>query len=171
MAMSIEVRTIGTETAQKVVAGAVEHATALGIAVCVAVVDRSGHLVAFLRMDGSPLLSTRLAEDKAYTAVSFGLPTDRWWDVIREEPALVHSLPATDRFVAFGGGVPIEDAGQVVGAVGVSGGTVAQDAAVAEGAVKAVRRRRAAAARKAPTARKATAARNATTGRQRAATR
>jgi uncharacterized protein GlcG (DUF336 family) len=158
MAMSIEVRTIGTETAQKAVAGAVEHATALGIAVCVAVVDRSGHLVAFLRMDGSPLLSTRLAEDKAYTAVSFGLPTDRWWDVIREEPALVHGLPATDRFVVFGGGVPIEDAGQVVGAVGVSGGTAAQDVAVAEGAVKALRRRR-----------KATTARKATTGRQRAA--
>jgi uncharacterized protein GlcG (DUF336 family) len=158
MAMSIEVRTVGTETAQKAVAGAVEHATALGIAVCVAVVDRSGHLVAFLRMDGSPLLSTRLAEDKAYTAVSFGLPTDRWWDVIREEPALVHGLPATDRFVVFGGGVPIEDAGQVVGAVGVSGGTAAQDVAVAEGAVKALRRRR-----------KATTARKATTGRQRAA--
>jgi uncharacterized protein GlcG (DUF336 family) len=157
MAMSIEVRTIGTETAQKAVAGAVEHATALGIAVCVAVVDRSGHLVAFLRMDGSPLLSTRLAEDKAYTAVSFGLPTDRWWDVIREEPALVHGLPATDRFVVFGGGVPIEDAGQVVGAVGVSGGTAAQDVAVAEGAVKAVRRRRPAAARKA-TARRQPAA-------------
>jgi uncharacterized protein GlcG (DUF336 family) len=105
-----------------------------GVAVCIAVSDHGGHLVAFERMDGAPLLSVQLAQDKAYSVCAFqGLPTDQWWPLLEGEGALRHGIVKTDRLVVFGGGVPVRTpAGDLVGAVGVSGGSAEQDAAIAQ---------------------------------------
>ncbi|KWW97606.1 ATP:cob(I)alamin adenosyltransferase [Carbonactinospora thermoautotrophica] len=139
--MSDRVTTVATVTlsgAQQVLAAAVEHAATLDVPVCVAVADRAGNLVAFARMDGAPLLSAGLAQDKAYTVAAFGLPTHAWWDLIKDTPSLLHGIVKTERLVIFGGGVPLVVDGELVGAVGVSGGSVEQDREIAEAGASAL---------------------------------
>ncbi|MET8249570.1 heme-binding protein [Streptomyces sp. NPDC005202] len=128
----INVRTIGLKAARSAVDAAVAEATSIGVPACVAVVDRMGHLLAYGRMDGAPLLSGQLAQDKAYTVAAFGPPTHDWFDLIKDEPALLHGIVKIDRLVVFGGGVPVTVDGELVGAVGVSGGSTAQDRLIAE---------------------------------------
>jgi uncharacterized protein GlcG (DUF336 family) len=99
----------------------------------IAVVDESGVLKAFSRMDGAALLSVQVSQDKAYTAVGFGMPTHGWFDFIKNDPPLAAGAPSgIDRLVIFGGGYPIMVDGTVVGAIGVSGGHYSQDQEVAE---------------------------------------
>ncbi|GAA0667597.1 heme-binding protein [Streptomyces thermocarboxydovorans] len=139
MTALINARTIGLNAARSAVDTAVAVATSLGVPVCVAVVDRAGHLLAYGRMDSAPLLSAQIALDKAYTVAAFGLPTHEWFDLIKDEPALLHGIVKTDRLVVFGGGVPVTVDGELVGAVGVSGGSTKQDRLIAEsGAAAAV---------------------------------
>ena len=101
--------------------------------VCIAVADRGGHLLAFARMDGAPVMSATLSQDKAYTVAAFaGLPTHQWYDLIKDDPPVLTGIVKTDRLVVFGGGVPINAGGALAGAVGVSGGSAEQDRAIAE---------------------------------------
>ena len=132
------VATITLSGAQQVLTAALDHATALGVPVCLAVVDRAGHLLAFARMDGAPLLSAGIAQDKAYTVAAFGLPTHAWWDLIKDEPPLREGIVKTDRLIVFGGGVPLLADGVLVGAIGVSGGTADQDRDIAEAGARAL---------------------------------
>lgn len=119
--------------ARRVLDAAVARAESMGVPVCLAVTDRSGSLLAYLRMDGAPLLSEQLARDKAYTVAAFsGRPTHEWWDAIADDPAVRSGLGCVDRLVIFGGGVPIRSSGELVGAVGVSGGSAEQDREIAE---------------------------------------
>ena len=122
---------ISFDGATRVLTEAMAEADRLGVPACVAVADRAGHLVAFGRMDGAPLLSAQIAQDKAYTVSAFGLPTHEWWDLVREEPALLHGIVKTDRLIIFGGGVPLVRDDEKVGAVGVSGGSSEQDRQIA----------------------------------------
>lgn len=118
---------------------AVAEAQKLGIRINVAVVDRSGHTVAFLRMAGSPFHSAAIAEDKAYTAVSFGRHTAAWNDILESRStALRHGLMARDRFAGFGGGLVIKQDDERIGAIGVSGGTEDQDIVCAEAGLRAI---------------------------------
>jgi uncharacterized protein GlcG (DUF336 family) len=117
---------------------ALAEARRAGIAICVAVVDRAGHPLVFKRMPGSPLHSIDIALDKAYTAVSFGRPTEQWdARLAKGSEMLRHGLLQRARFAPFGGGRPIRHEGAVVGAIGISGGTEAQDVALAEAALAA----------------------------------
>ena len=110
------------------VLGTVAKANALGLRVNVAVVDRSGMLAAFLRMPGAPLHSVDIAIDKAYTAVSFGLATGRWTEALKEHSDAVRDgITRRPRFVAFGGGLPILEGGELIGGIGVSGASEQQD--------------------------------------------
>ena len=116
-----------------------EKSASIKVPVCIAVADRGGNLVSFVRMDGAPLMSAGLAQDKAYTVVSFnGLPTDKWWDIIGDEPPLLHGIVKTDRLIVFGGGVPITEGDTLVGAVGVSGGSAEEDVEIASAGAAAV---------------------------------
>jgi uncharacterized protein GlcG (DUF336 family) len=119
---------ITTEVALRAVDGAVQHAIQLGIKINVAVCDASGTPMAFLRMNGAPLHSIGISEDKAYTAVSFGLPTGQWVQILSKHSDGVRlGLPTRPRFVQFGGGLPIHVNGTLVGGIGVSGGSEQQD--------------------------------------------
>ncbi|MFC5815732.1 GlcG/HbpS family heme-binding protein [Nonomuraea harbinensis] len=130
---------ISYEDAQRAVAAAVEKAREQGLAMVVAVVDESGVLKAFGRMDGAALLSVQVAKDKAYTAAGFGMPTDGWYDFIKDDGPLAIGAPAgIDRLVVFGGGFPITADGQVIGAIGVSGGHYSQDMTVAQAGLDAL---------------------------------
>lgn len=125
--------TISTTLAQQITAAAAAHGHALGKAFTIAVVDDSGVLKTLVRMDGAPLISVQVAQDKAYTAVGFGIPSHGWYDFIKDDPPLALGAPtAIDRLVVFGGGYPITVDGQIVGAIGVSGGHYSEDMAVAE---------------------------------------
>lgn len=138
MADLIEARTISFAAANRVLDAAVQEAEKLQVRFCIAVVDSAGNLLAYGRMDGAPLLSGQLAQDKAYTVAAFGLPTHEWFEVIRDEPALLHGIVKTDRLIVFGGGTPIRVDGELVGAVGVSGGSSDQDRQVAEAAASVI---------------------------------
>lgn len=119
--------------ARAAVDAAVAKAAELGVAVCVSVADVAGHQLAFGRMDGAPIMSAGIATNKAYTVCAFnGLPTHEWFDLIKDEPALLHGIVHTDRLVVFGGGVPVLVDGRLVGAVGCSGGSAEQDRLCAE---------------------------------------
>lgn len=132
MNTSVATRTMDWPAAQAAAAAAVQAADRQGLRVNVAVVDAAGVLAAFLRMPGAPLHSVEIAIDKAYTAVSFGLATSQWSEVLQTHSAAVREgLLQRPRFVAFGGGVPIRESGQLIGAIGVSGATEAQDEALA----------------------------------------
>ncbi|WP_175884136.1 heme-binding protein [Burkholderia sp. BCC0044] len=125
---SVDVRTIGWLAASRAAQAAAEAAERLGVRVNVAVVDAAGLLAAFVRMPGAPLHSIDIAIDKAYTAASFGLPTGAWHDALAtHSDAVRQGLVLRARFVAFGGGLPIVDDGALIGGIGVSGGSEAQD--------------------------------------------
>ncbi len=126
--------------AAAVLDAALAHADRLGVAVNVCVADSGGEALATARMDGAALLSYSIAVDKAYTVAAFqGLATHEWFDLIRDEPPLREGIVHRDRLVVFAGGVPVRVEGEVVGAVGVSGGSAEQDRAIAEAAAAALR--------------------------------
>jgi uncharacterized protein GlcG (DUF336 family) len=84
-------------------------------------------------MEGAPLISVQVAQDKAYTAVGFGLSTDEWFKLISGDEALRLGAPSgVDRLIVFGGGYPIKVDNVVVGGLGVSGGHHSKDMAVAQ---------------------------------------
>lgn len=125
--------------ARKVLDAALAKAGEMQLAFCIVVADASGEPIVSARMDGAPRLSAGIAADKAYSVTGFaGLSTGAWWDLIKDEPTLVHGLTKTPRLTIFGGGVGVFADGQLVGAVGVSGGTAEQDAEVAEAAAATI---------------------------------
>jgi uncharacterized protein GlcG (DUF336 family) len=135
---SIVKRSIDAKTAQKAIEAAAAKARELSLHMCIAVTDESGDLKAFYRMDGAPKLSIQIAEDKAYTSASYGLPTHVWHDFIKDDPPLLHGIVHTPRLVVFGGGYPIKENGELVGAIGLSGGHYKQDMDCARAALSAI---------------------------------
>ena len=131
MAKTLTTQTISNELAETLMRGAVAKAEAMGVPMCIAICDPSGTLVQFLRMDRAALLSVNIAQDKAYTAVSFGMATHEWHDFIKDDAPLLHGIVHTPRLVVFGGGYPIKVDGEVVGGIGVSGGHYSHDMKVA----------------------------------------
>lgn len=130
---------ISSEAAHQAIAAAEAKAAEIGAPMDIAIVDDSGVLKAFSRMDGAPLLSIQIAQDKAYTAAGFGMPTHGWHEFIKDDAPLAAGAPSgIDRLVIFGGGYPIKLDGQLVGAIGVSGGHYTQDQEVAEAGLRAL---------------------------------
>jgi uncharacterized protein GlcG (DUF336 family) len=127
------------DAAQRLLEGAERHARELGNPFSIAVVDDGGVLKAFARMDGAVLLSVQIAQDKAYTAAGFGLPTEAWREMFQSDAALGMAASAgIDRLVAIAGGMPVLVDGALAGGVGVSGGTPEMDAEVARAALQAL---------------------------------
>lgn len=129
---------ITSHQAQAVIDGAAAKAFELGLPVIVAVLDAGTHLKAFRRMDGAVLGSIDIAIRKARTAVLFQANSEVVWEFCKPG-APAPGLELTNGGLApFGGGIPlrVRDGG-VIGAVGVSGGTVAQDLEIAQAALAA----------------------------------
>ncbi len=126
---------IGLEAAQALVDRAVEAGRARGFRLAVAVVEPSGELVAFGRMDDVQYGSIDVAQAKARSAARFRAATS----ALEERLAGGRmALLAIDGIVPVAGGVPIVVDGRVVGAIGVSGASSAQDDEVARAAIAAV---------------------------------
>ena len=124
---SVEQRAITAEAANAAVCAAVAKAQELGIRINAAVTDASGVLAAFLRMPGAFLHSVDIAIDKAYTAAGFGFATSQWLGMLQGDEALCLGMPQRPRNVVFGGGLPLREAGVLIGGIGVSGGSAEQD--------------------------------------------
>jgi uncharacterized protein GlcG (DUF336 family) len=137
--MNLEtILSLGLNAADEIADLALSAAAERGVNICVAVVDRAGHCLVFKRRPGAPFHSIDIALDKAYTAVSFGRPTGAWEErLAKAGDMLRHGLMHRERFVGFGGGVPVVVDGQRVGAIGISGGSEAQDVEFCEAALAA----------------------------------
>lgn len=138
MTNSVSRASISQTAADTLIEAAAAKAAEIGVNSCIAIVDESGTLKAFRRMDGAPLLSVDIATNKAWTSVSFGIPTHGWFEFIKNDPPLLHGITHTPRLVVFGGGYPITENGQVIGGIGISGGHYSQDQEVAEAALAAL---------------------------------
>jgi uncharacterized protein GlcG (DUF336 family) len=128
---TVTTTSISLAGARAAIAAAQAHARELGVAVCVAVVDPAGQLVAFEREEGTAPTCTELAIDKAYTAAVMGGDTDQNADFIAADDHLARSVPHVPRLRLFGGGVLLHEGDDTVGAIGVSGGYHVQDHEIA----------------------------------------
>ncbi len=124
--------------AAKLIAGARAHAVQIGVPMCIAVTDESGNLIAFERMDGGKVTSTTIAIDKAYTAAAAKKATHDYGSASQPgSPAYGINSAIGGRLMVVGGGLPVSFDGEVVGGIGISSGTPAQDREVAEAAIAA----------------------------------
>jgi ATP:cob(I)alamin adenosyltransferase len=128
------------EVAERLLRAMREKAEQGGVPMAMAVCDSRGELVLFARQEGVLPVSVGLAQKKAFTATQLRLPTAELAEVTRPG-AMLWGLQSDPNLVVFGGGIPLfsgSDSGRrVVGAVGVSGGTVDEDVTVAEAALTA----------------------------------
>ena len=138
MPASFDRKSVTLEAAQQAIDAAAAKAREIGVPMAIAVVDPDGTLKAFSRMDGAALLAVRIAQQKAWTAISFGLPTQGLWEFIKDDPPLLHSLPHQENMILFGGGSPISLDGQMIGGIGVSGGHYSQDQECADAGLAAL---------------------------------
>ncbi|QDF97786.1 cobalamin adenosyltransferase [Azoarcus sp. DD4] len=129
---------IAWEAAHRAAEAAVRHAESLGVRINVGVTDATGNLMAFLRMPGAFPQSIQIAIDKAYTAGGFGFPTAQWMSVFGEDEGMKLGFSAQPRLIVFGGGLPLRVEGQLVGGIGVSGASAAQDAECARAGLRAI---------------------------------
>ena len=119
---------ISYQDARQIVDRIVQNALDQQKAAVIAVADAHGELIAFARMDGAPLSSIRVAANKAWTAARERKPTKEIGEKIRHpEKGFDIAFYGDDKFVGWGGGIPIWRDGQVVGAIGVSGLSSAED--------------------------------------------
>jgi len=123
-------KNMNLDLALKFVDAAAKRASEIGVPMVIAVVDEGGVLTAFSRMDGALLVSCDLAIKKARTAVSLRMPTDEVAGLIQPGKPL-YGLQSDSTLCCFGGGFPIKKDGKVIGAIGVSGGSVEEDMDVA----------------------------------------
>ncbi|GAA0582128.1 hypothetical protein GCM10009416_20690 [Craurococcus roseus] len=130
---------IAMDAARKAMAAAEREATENNWNVAIAIVDSGGHLVMMHRLDGTQIGSIRIAEGKARTALEFRRPTKALEDTVAGGGAGLRLL-AVEGITPLEGGVLIQAGGRIIGAIGVSGVTSAQDAQIARaGAEAAVR--------------------------------
>ena len=106
MNVSSEKKSITLEAAGTMVDAAIQKARELGVSEAVAVVDADGVLKAFGRMDGAILLAVRLAQQKAWSALSFNSPTHELWEMMKDDPPLLASLPHQENMFAGGWRLP-----------------------------------------------------------------
>lgn len=127
------VPTVSLDVAKAVIDACEEQAEEIENPMVITVANSEGNLVAQHRMDGAWLASVDISRNKAYTAAALDMPTHELAEPSEPGNSL-YGLQNTNqgRMVIFGGGYPLERDGEVVGAVGVSGGAVEQDMAVAE---------------------------------------
>jgi uncharacterized protein GlcG (DUF336 family) len=124
------------ELAKKLIERAEEEANKLNIPMVISIVDESGNFIACHRMDDALLVSVDIAQNKAWTAVAMKMSTEELAQLVGEGKEL-YGINTTNngRIVVFGGGIPLRKNGKIIGAIGVSGGSVEEDIQVAQVAV------------------------------------
>ena len=114
--------------AKALIQAAEEKAVEIGLGIAITIVDESGVLKAFSRMDNAPLMAIDASRKKAITAVGLGMPTgEAWYNFIHQDPILLEGVNNFKDFLLLGGGSPIYYEGKLIGAIGISGGHYHQD--------------------------------------------
>lgn len=131
--------TLTWEAAVAAATAAVREAERLRVNVAVTVCDASGVIAAQIRMPGAPFHCAGIAEDKAYTAAAFSMPTSQWTQALSGLSAEVQlGLRTRPRFITFGGGLPVKHENDVIGGIGVSGASEEQDEQCAQAGLRAL---------------------------------
>ena len=138
MIVAIESKNISLELSNKLLEAAVVKGKELGMPFSIAIVDKVGNLKAFSAMDGAPVLSLEIAQNKAFSAAAYNRATHEWYDRLKDDPPLLHEIVHTERLIIFGGGYPITVNGELIGGIGVSGGHYTHDMQVCEAALEVV---------------------------------
>lgn len=122
--------------ARVLIAGAAAHADTIGVPMCIAITDESGQLIAFERMEGGKVTSTTIAIDKAFTAAAARKATHDYGAASQPgAPAYGINAAIGGRLMVVAGGLPVIWQGEVVGGIGISSGSPAQDQAVAQAGI------------------------------------
>jgi len=142
MAPTSNIETLTLDAAKSITAACEAKARSMNLVMNIAVVDAATHLLSFTRMDGAKLTSISIAIDKAFTAAGHQLGTHMYKEVVWPGgPAFGIGNSNDNRFTTIAGGLPIMNSnGQVLGAVGCSTGTPAQDQEVAQAGVDEMKR-------------------------------
>ena len=122
------IKRLDISDARLLIKGAADKARDIGVPMCIAVVDESGNLVAFERMDGGKTTSVIIAQDKAFTAAAARKATHDY-NAANVPGNLVFGIHTEvgGRLSTVGGGLPVIVDGEVVGGIGLSSGTPRQD--------------------------------------------
>ncbi|GBG12830.1 glycolate utilization protein [Novimethylophilus kurashikiensis] len=130
---------VNCEQAERIIDAAIAKARETGVPSCVAVVDSGANLKSFRRMDDAWVGSIDVAIKKAKTACFFAMPSGELGKLSQPGKPLYSIEHSNEGLITFPGGLPIVDAdGVLVGAIGVSGGTVDNDHAVAQSGVAVI---------------------------------
>lgn len=130
---------LNLESAKKIVLAGEKKAKELGLDFVLTVVNKDGHLILEEKMDNAIFASIDIAFKKAYTATALKIDTVNLTELVKPTGSL-YGLQNDSRYVVFGGGFLLKVKGEIVGAIGVSGGTVEQDMEVAKACVEAFER-------------------------------
>jgi uncharacterized protein GlcG (DUF336 family) len=137
--MTIQQESVSLDDARRIISAGEEQARKVECPSSIAVVDAGGNLVAHIRMDGAWIGSVDISINKAFTSRAFDISTKALADSAQPGDQFYGIQESNHgRVVVFAGGIPLERDGQILGAVGVSGGTGDQDQAVAEAAAAAL---------------------------------
>ena len=135
----IQVPKMTIEDAHTGIQASLKKANEIGVPMDIAIVDESGNLLAFERMNGAITGCIQIAIDKAYTSAVLGIRTEEEGKIAQPGgPEYGINSSCGGRFIIFAGGVPIRLGKTIVGAVGCSSGTVDQDSAVAVAGAAAI---------------------------------
>lgn len=131
----ISINRLSLSDARILIKGAIEKAIEIAVPMCVAITDESGSLIAFERMDGGKIHSSTIAQDKAFTAASARKGTHEYNEACipggDNHLFGIHTAMA-GRLCIVGGGLPVLVNGEVVGGIGLSSGSPAQDMSCAQ---------------------------------------
>jgi uncharacterized protein GlcG (DUF336 family) len=122
---------LGADAAKKVAAAAVAEARKNNFTMAIAVVDTAGNLIYFEKMDGTQTGSVNVSIEKARSAVLFKRPTKSFQDTVAQGGVGLRMLGLPGA-VPVEGGIPLMEGGKIVGAIGASGGTSAEDGQCAQ---------------------------------------
>ena len=127
---------ISIEACMAMFKAAQSKANEIGFKIALTIVDLGGNTKFFARMDGAPLMASDISRKKAVTAVGFGMATGQDWNnFVKDDPILDKGAANITDFIMFGGGMPILVEGELVGAIGISGGHYHQDEACCQAAL------------------------------------
>jgi uncharacterized protein GlcG (DUF336 family) len=127
---------LSLEEAKVLIEGATRKSVEMGIPMCIAVCDESGHLIAFDRMNGGKVSSISIAIDKAFTGAVARKGTHVYNQLCQPgQPTFGIHVTNGGHFSIIGGGLPVTVGGEIVGGIGISSGTAVEDLQVAEAAI------------------------------------
>ena len=132
----LTIKRLSLDDARVLIEGAAAKARAIGVPMCIAVVDESGNLIAFERMDGGKVTSVTIAQDKAFTAAAAKKATHDYNKAnVPGSLAFGIHTEVGGRISSVGGGLPVVVDDEVVGGIGLSSGTPEQDMECAQAGI------------------------------------